>query len=135
MPITPYGASPHSALISVRGWCPTPTLLVAVLQLHYAQFIQGYDAMRVTSALLQLLPVICRTTPAQIRVLETQLAQLRSQAAEVEDKRTKLQQRQSAALDALSASTGRKLPVGPHALIAVQWWCISVMHVWVVWSG
>ena len=48
---------------------------------------------------------------AQIRLLESQLAQLRSQAAEVEDKRAKLQQRQSAALDALSASTGRKLPV------------------------
>jgi hypothetical protein len=44
-------------------------------------------------------------------VLESQLAQLRSQAAEVEDKRAKLHQRQSAALDALSASTGRKLPV------------------------
>lgn len=72
--------------------------------------------MKKHRALLQLLPAICRTTPAQIRVLETQLAQLRSQAAEVEDKRTKLQQRQSAALDALSASTGRKLPVGQNAL-------------------
>jgi hypothetical protein len=48
----------------------------------------------------------------QIRQLESQLAQLRSQAAEVEDKRAKLQQRQSAALDALSASTGRKIAVG-----------------------
>jgi DNA repair exonuclease SbcCD ATPase subunit len=48
----------------------------------------------------------------QIRQLESQLAQLRSQAAEVEDKRAKLQQRQSVALDALSASTGRKIAVG-----------------------
>lgn len=51
----------------------------------------------------------------QIRLLESQLAQLRSQAAEVEDKRAKLQQRQSAALNALSASSGRKLPVSRAA--------------------
>lgn len=56
--------------------------------------------------------VLCGLPMQQIRQLESQLAQLRSQAAEVEDKRVKLQQRQSVALDALSTSTGRKLPVG-----------------------
>jgi hypothetical protein len=48
----------------------------------------------------------------QMRALESQLAQLRGQAAEVEDKRVRLQQRQAAALEALSATTGRKMSVG-----------------------
>jgi uncharacterized protein YigA (DUF484 family) len=56
----------------------------------------------------------------QIRQLESQLAQLRSQAAEVEDKRAKLHQRQSAALDALSASTGRKMPVCAVQMLGVE---------------
>lgn len=47
----------------------------------------------------------------QIRALESQLAQLRSQAAEVEDKRRRLQQQQSAAMERLSAATGRRMPV------------------------
>lgn len=63
----------------------------------------------------------------QIRVLESQLAQLRSQAAEVEDKRTKLAQRQSAALDALSASTGRKMAVRSAA--EVYHCCTSLLHI------
>eukprot|EP00775_Hariotina_reticulata_P008625 gene8625-8806_t len=46
----------------------------------------------------------------QVRVLESQLAQLKGQAAEVEDKRVRLQQQQAKALEALGASTGRKLP-------------------------
>lgn len=47
----------------------------------------------------------------QIRLLESQLAQLKGQAAEVDDKRVRLQQRQTAALEALGASTGRKMTV------------------------
>ncbi|WIA15387.1 hypothetical protein OEZ85_002049 [Tetradesmus obliquus] len=46
---------------------------------------------------------------SQVRALEAQLSQLRGQAAEVEDKRLRLQQRQAAALEALSATTGRKM--------------------------
>ncbi|KAF6266460.1 hypothetical protein COO60DRAFT_454490 [Scenedesmus sp. NREL 46B-D3] len=46
---------------------------------------------------------------SQVRALESQLAQLRGQAAEVEDKRVRLQQRQAAALEALGATTGRKM--------------------------
>lgn len=53
--------------------------------------------------------VLC--VDVQIRVLESQLAQLKGQAAEVEDKRARLQQQQAKALEALGASTGRKLPV------------------------
>ena len=49
--------------------------------------------------------------PLQVRALEAQLSQLRGQAAEVEDKRLRLQQRQAAALEALSATTGRKMSV------------------------
>lgn len=52
----------------------------------------------------------------QVRLLESQLAQLRGQAAEVEDKRVRLQQRQAAALEALSASTGRKMSVSKNWL-------------------
>lgn len=56
--------------------------------------------------------VLCEHVSAlQIRVLESQLAQLKGQAAEVEDKRVRLQQRQAAALEALGASTGRKMSV------------------------
>jgi hypothetical protein len=51
----------------------------------------------------------------QVRALESQLAQLRGQAAEVEDKRVRLQQRQAAALEALSATTGRKMSVSGRA--------------------
>lgn len=59
---------------------------------------------------------VCCLCCSQIRQLESQLSQLRSQAAEIEDKRAKLHQRQSAALDALSASTGRKMPVRRYCL-------------------
>jgi hypothetical protein len=55
--------------------------------------------------------VMLRFPCMQVRALESQLAQLRGQAAEVEDKRVRLQQRQAAALEALSATTGRKMSV------------------------
>jgi hypothetical protein len=54
----------------------------------------------------------------QVRALESQLAQLRGQAAEVEDKRVRLQQRQAAALEALSATTGRKMSVSSGCMYA-----------------